>query len=224
MYQNRCNAQPEYEIARTHAAPGTLILTGIQTVEKLQANVPASCSTIMSFGMCGGISPTLPIVGQTLIASHLVGPIGELYLPDRAWIDRLYAKTKSYVQPWYSSGKFNEANTPEQRAKIYRWTNCWCIDDESLAVAQFAKARKIPFAIVRNVSDQWNDDVSITATLLTADGGVNPWAVFKAVISNPEAMIEIGRDYEKCKTELNVAAVQIGPSFSSLLTTRVLCD
>ena len=91
----------------------------------------------------------------------------------------------------------------------------WCIDDESLAVAKFAKARKIPFVILRNVSDQWNDDVSITATLLTAGGGVNPWAVFKAVVEDPVTMIEIGRNYEKCKTELNVTAVQIGSTFQA---------
>jgi hypothetical protein len=207
--------QPEYEIARAHAAPNTPILTGIQTVEMLQKNVPPSCSAIMSFGMCGGLSPTLPIVGQTLIASHLVGPIGELYLPDRAWNDRLYAVTHSYVQPWYSSGRFNEANTPEQRAKIYRWTNAWCIDDESLAVAQFAKARKIPFVIVRNVSDQWDDNVAITATLLTATGGVDPWEVVRAFIDDPIEMVQIGLDYEKCKAELAVTATQIGPSFQA---------
>ena len=211
----RVGMQPEYDIARTHAAPDTFIIDGVQTVETLQQKIPSACSAIMSFGMCGGLSPTLPIVGQTLIASHLVGPIGELYLPDRAWSDRLYAATKAYVQPWYSSGKFSEANTPEQRAKFYRWTNAWCIDDESLAVAKFAALRKIPFVILRNVSDQWDDNVAITATLLTATGGVDPWEVIRAFVSDPIEMAQIGLDYEKCKAELNVTAIQIGETFQA---------
>lgn len=206
---------PEFNIAKTHAAPGTVILSGIQTVETLQKNVPANCTGIMSFGMCGGISPALPVVGETVIASHLLGPNGEYYYPDAAWNDRLYAKTKARVQTYYSNGKFNTANTPAQREAIYRASGntAWCIDDESLAVAQFARIRKIPFTILRNVSDQWDDDVSITATLLNSSGGVDPWQVFKAVVSEPIYMIEIGRAYEKCKTELTVAAVQIEPSF-----------
>jgi adenosylhomocysteine nucleosidase len=203
----------EYDLAQKYAAPGTLVLTGIQTVADLNKNVPRECKAIMSFGMSGGLRPGLPVVGQTVLASYLVGPNGEHYTCDKTWCNRLFAQTKFYVQPYYSSGQFNQANTPEQRAAIYKKTGAWCIDDESLWVAQFAKARGIPFVIGRNVSDQWNDDVSITSNILNANGGADVEAVIKDLFTDPVTMIKIGLDYKRSQAGLEYFAKEVGPAF-----------
>ena len=206
----------EADIARIHSKD-SLVLSGIQTVEMLQKNVPNDCTGIMSFGMCGGLRPGSPVVGQTLIASYLVGPNDETYSPDEHWVRRLFGQTYAYVQPWFSNGQFNTADTPAQRAAIYSSSRAWCIDDESLDVARFAKTRGIPFVILRNVSDQWNDDVSIAATLLNSSGGVNPWQVFKAVITDPIDLIRIGRAYG-CARRAECCRGSNWAELSSLLT------
>ena len=207
------NGTAEKRVAQAHAQLGTSILSGVQTVDDLQKLVPADCEGILSFGLCGGLRPDRPVVGQTLIASNLVGPDDESYQPDKDWNHRLFLVTHAYTQCWFSNGQFNTANTPEQRAVIYRKTYAWCIDDESLAVAQFAKARGIKFAILRTVSDAWDDDVSITSNLLNSQGGVNIWEVIKAMTSEPAIMIKIWRDYNTSMAELGTAAIQVGPTF-----------
>jgi nucleoside phosphorylase len=204
---------PEKQIALAHAGADVIVLSGIQTVETLDKIVPGSCTGILSFGLCGGLRQTLPVVGQTLIASRLVGPNDEIYEPDRDWNHRLFLKTHAYTQCWYSNGTFNTSNTPTQRASIWRATFAWCVDDESLAVAQFARARGIKFTILRTVSDAWDDDVSITSNLLNSKGGVDVWQVIKAATSNPSTMIKIWRDYSTSVAELGTAAIQVGQSF-----------
>ena len=208
--------QSEADVATAHAAPDVLVLTGVQTTEDLQRAVPPTCTAILSFGLCGGLRPVRPVVGQTLIASHLSGPQGDIYAPDPAWNHRLFTATHAYTQPWYSNGAYNTANTPAQRAALYAQTAAWCVDDESLAVARFAKAFGIPFAILRTVSDQWDEDVSITATMLTASGGINIWSVIKGAVSDPAALIRIGREYALSIGELGVTAVEVGPNFGAL--------
>jgi len=87
------------------------------------------------------------------------------------------------------------------------------IDDESLSVAQFAGLAKIPFAIIRVVSDGWNDDVSVTAKLLNPNGGVNPLEVFKAFATNPFAMWKIWQDYNTSMAALDAVGKALSSSF-----------
>jgi nucleoside phosphorylase len=203
----------EFDVATKHAAPSTLVLTGIQMVEDLERSVPKECEAIMSFGMFGGLRPGAPVVSQTVIASKLIGPDGETYEVDHAWKQRLFEATRFFVQPYYSSGKFNEASTPVQRATIYGRTGAWCVDDESLWVAQFAKARKIPFVIARNCSDQWDQDVSVTSAMLTAKGGVDPLSVLKGIVTSPITMARIAYDYARSQSALEKFAEKIAPGF-----------
>jgi adenosylhomocysteine nucleosidase len=201
----------EYDLAKRYA-PGTFTLTGIQTLSDLHERVPMRCSAIMSFGMCGGLKPGAQ-VGQTILASYLVDPAGGHYVCDRAWLGRLTAKSHAYIYPYYSSGKFNEADTPAQRAKIYAKTGASCIDDESLFVAQFALRRNIPFMIARNVSDQWNDDVSVTSDILDEKGAPKPLAIALALFKSPLSLLEIGMNYQRSQSALELFAKEIGPSF-----------
>lgn len=222
---------PEYGIARAHF-PNAVHLTGVQTLASLEAQVPATCTAIASFGLCGGLRPQQPVIGQTVVSSTLLTPASvyvpipphmptESYVSDAAWRERIYAKTLYGAHPYFSSGRFNTADTPAQRALLYEATQAWCIDDESIYVAQFAAARRIPFVIVRTVSDAWDDDVSITANILTASGGVNIAALLWKVaqdLADPhgpeEAFIRIWTDYNHSISALGAAAVRLGPDFA----------
>ena len=199
----------EYDIAKAHFDPASVILTGIQTVADLEKNVPSYVRKIISFGMNGGLRPEAPIVGQTIICSHLVGPDG-IYYPDQHWNHQIFLKTKYFEAPIYSDGNFNESNTPAQRAKLYEHTHCWAMDDESYFVAAFCKKHGLQWTAVRNASDAWNDDVSITSHLLNAQGDVDIWAVIKAFTTDPEDMLKIWKHYKTSETQLGVLAVQLG--------------
>jgi nucleoside phosphorylase len=203
----------EYDLARKYAAPGTLVLKGVMTVDDLQKQVPQDCKAIMSFGMAGGLRPGLPVVGQTVIASRIIGPNKEVYHCDHEWHTRLFLKTSYYVQSYLSTGQFNQSNTPEQRAALYAEYGAWCMEDEGLAVAQFAQARGIALADYRNISDAWNDNVSITSNILNAGGGADFMAVLKDVVTDPEDMVKIGIHYATSEHWLEVAAQKVAPNF-----------
>ena len=222
---------PEYDIARAHF-PDAVHLTGVQTLATLEAQVPPTCTAIASFGLCGGLRPQQPIVGQTVVSSTLVTPASvyvpipphmptESYAADAAWCERIYTKTLYGAHPYFSSGRFDTADTPAQRAALYDATQAWCIDDESIYVAQFAAARNIPFAVVRTVSDAWNDDVSITSRILNAGGGVNIAALLWKIaqdLADPngpeDAFTKIWQHYNASVISLGAAAARLGSDFA----------
>jgi hypothetical protein len=206
----------ESAIATTYAAPGTLVLSGIQTIASLQKLVPANCTGIISFGLCGGLSPQARI-GQIFLGDVLYGPQGETYDADPVWGHRLFLKTKAYMQHWYSSGIFNQADDPAQRAALFKATTAWIIDDETLAVAQFARVRGISFQMMRSVSDGANDTVPPAArNALNSDGSSNIEEVLVSVAADPAQLpdlIRIGEEYYQSLAELRTAAIMIGPAF-----------
>jgi adenosylhomocysteine nucleosidase len=211
MFCIKTGMKNEYEVAKKYSQ-AAIVLTGIQTVEDLVRNA-AGCDGIISFGMCGGLRPGLPIVSQTVIASVLIGPDGERYEVDKDWSKNLFSRTRDYMQPFYSSGRFNEASTPLQRAEIFAKTGAWCVDDESLFVMQYAKTRGIPAVIIRNVSDAWNDNVSLTSHILSRGGGADPIAVIKDLFKEPIEMAKIVYHYEQSQRQLYGLARTIAPTF-----------
>jgi len=206
----------EAAIAKACAAPGTLILSGVQTVAMLTAAVPSECRAILSFGLCGGLSPQAQI-GQVFIGDVLIGPDGGSYIADVAWRKRLFAATRYYERHWYSSGIFNQADDPASRIALYNKTGAWVIDDESLFVAQFAQERGIPFQLLRSVSDGATDTVPPAArNALNSDGSSNVHEVMASVLSDPAQLpdlIRIGEEYFKSLAQLRTAALQVGPAF-----------
>jgi nucleoside phosphorylase len=200
----------EYKIAKTNAAKNVCVLTGIQTVADLEKYTNAEA--IISFGMYGGIGPGV-VVGETNIASRLMGPNNEMYYPDKAWNNRIIMKIRAKAQPWYSTGKFNQSNTPEQRRTLWLISGALCMDDETLFVAQFAQKKGIPWVVCRNCSDAYLDNVAIASNLLNAGGGVDGWNVFKDFVTDPKDMIKMTYDYEISNAGLKKAAAELGPYF-----------
>lgn len=205
----------EFNIATAYAEKGTLILTGLQSLATLEQLVPQTCTGIISFGLCGGLSPGAQI-GQIFIADTVITPT-QTYQADIAWRKRLFAKTKAYERHWYSSGIFNTADTPEQRAALFKLTGCWVIDDETAFVAQFAANRNISFQVIRAVSDSATDTVPPAArNALNSNGSSNIEEVLASVIGDPSQigdLMRIGQEYYKSLAELRTCAIQIGPTF-----------
>ncbi len=192
--------QPEADIARSFF-PEAQVLSGAMTPIQLEQRAYWTATKIVSFGLCGGLKPGVK-VGEALIAAHLRTPEGTF-------------DTGNHGVPWFSDGKFNQANTPAQREYIYKHTGAWAIDDESYSVAIVAARRKIPFSIARVVSDQWDQDVQFTANLLSPTGGINFGNVTAAVLKHPLAMLRIWNDYNTSMKALKLLAQRLAPGFNT---------
>jgi adenosylhomocysteine nucleosidase len=212
----------EAAIARYVAAPGTLILCGQAQRDNIATLVPQDCTSIISFGLFGGLSPDI-VVGQTVIADKLIDADGNVYMPDPVWRKRLFSSTKSFEHVWYSSGLYNTADTPSQRAAIFSKTGAHAIDDESLAVAKLAQNRAISFGILRSCSDIWSDTVPLAARNATnPDGSSNIASVLAWLEAHPRDDLEeiydlakIAGEYQTSIDELRTAALAVGPTFGT---------
>lgn len=210
----KCGMGLEANVAKAHATPGTLILQGVQMLADYDRLIPSDCEAILSFGLCGGLRPNAPVVGQVTLAGSLIGDDGAAYTPDQAWTNRLSEALGGVVAaPWYSTATFDTADTPVQRAGLYALTQAWCIDNESVVLAEFVKKRNLPFAVLRVVSDQWSDNVSGARGLLLKTGGVDMWDAIKAAVTEPGDMVKIWRNANTAITELGVAAIKAGANF-----------
>lgn len=213
----KCGMSAEANIARHHAGSNATILFGEQgdTVEALEANVPRDVQGIISFGLCGGLSP-LTHVGQAFICSTLVTP-DDTYRADMPWRKRLFAATRYFERHWWSTKVFNTANTLDQRKALYEKTGCWIDDDETWAVAEFAKRRGIPFQALRVVSDGGRENLPPAVTdALNMDGTFNIGAVAKSIILDPwqiGSLVGTAHDFFESLQQLATAALAVGPDF-----------
>ena len=203
----------EAKIAEACAAPGTLVLSGMQLAADLHRLVPSTCTAIISFGLCGGLAPEVQI-GQIFVAKVLVSPEGE-YAADAKWGARLLAKANAYQCNWWSSGVFNTANDLVERAALFSSTGCAVIDDETFVVAQFAQERGIPWQALRVVSDCVACFIPPAARhALGTDGRWKIGEVLKSVVLHPGQipyLITLGRNFYKSIGILRRTAIQVGP-------------
>lgn len=190
--------------AREVARWDTVFLTGMMSVVDFETKVPPTVTGIISFGLCGGLAPGLA-VGSVCIASVLIDG-NTLYRPNGLWTARLATACNAKTVPYFSTGQFDLADTPEQRADLWSKYGCSAIDDESAAMAQFAKERNLPFAIMRVVSDAWNDTVPLAArNAVNPDGTANVSSIIAWLEANPgQAGTEI-KDLVKTAAEYTIA-------------------
>lgn len=171
--------------AKEVASFDTVFLTGQMTVADFEAKVPHIVTGILSFGLCGGLAPGLSVGGIALASVLIDGKT--IYRPNGLWTGRLASALNIKPIPYFSTGEFNLANTPTQRAELYNQYGCSAIDDESGPMAEFAKRRGIAFAVLRVVSDAWNDTVPLAArNAVNADGSSNVGSIIAWLEAHPD--------------------------------------
>lgn len=205
----------ERDIALRYAAPGTVVLTGKMTASQLEAALPSDCEAILSFGVCGGLSPKAR-VGQTFIHSYVVSADGTRGC-DVLWRRRLFAATHHLERHAWSSALIGGATTAEERADLFNKTGCWVDDDESCVIALVANNRGIAFGGLRAVSDGAEDNLPpAVINALNPDGSDDLEAVFSSVVTDPlqiPALIKTALEAQRAYCALKAACIAVGPDF-----------
>ncbi len=160
------------------AFPGTLVLSGTDKLN-LPGLIPDACTRIVSMGVCGGLSPDLS-VPDVALATAVVDHAGAGMPTDPAWNASATAAARAagialHPVPYYSSGLFDEADTVDQRTAMYKRYGTHAIDDESRFVVAEAVRRKVPFNVVRPLSDDYRDTLPLMARgkIMNPDGSAN---------------------------------------------------
>lgn len=139
------------------ACPGVQVACSGACAERartLAANLAASgCDGLVSFGLAGGLDPTLPS-GALCLPQAVVTPAGRRFPVDAPWRGRLIARIAGPDSPApLLIGRDEPVASPEEKQALFASTGAAAIDMESHAVAEVASERGVPFLVVRAIAD-----------------------------------------------------------------------
>jgi adenosylhomocysteine nucleosidase len=191
-------------------------LCGAHARDNLQTLLPPDVTGIVSFGVCGGLSPKVQV--GDLVFGTFVTDGKNVYKADQEWFFQMAGRlTFPHHGAGVYSGGMIAGDTPAERHHLHSAMRAWTVDDESVAVAQFAASRGVPFAIVRSVSDDWLETVPLASKNATnPDGTSNLDAVLRSLREHPEQifdLVKVAFNFERALGTLRGAVRIFGPSF-----------
>jgi hopanoid-associated phosphorylase len=173
---------------RIVAGDGVRVVTCGASSERLRRKLAAALDDgvrgIISFGICGGLSPDLQ-PGACVVASEIVS--GRTRIPaDAGWSARLRR-----LLPQAVSGAIAGVDamlcTAEEKSSLFTKTGALGADMESHVAAEIAADHGIPFACLRAIADPASSGLPPAATcgVINEDGTVNKTAVLRSLLANP---------------------------------------
>jgi adenosylhomocysteine nucleosidase len=192
---------------------GTLVaVTGMGSKAASQganALIRAGATALGSFGLAGGLDPTLT-AGTILLPTEVMGTNGQRVVTASAWRERVAAA----VHPNTAGGSLLTAQravaTVADKAELFRLTGAAAVDMESLAVGEVAEAHQLPFIAVRVIVDS-AADVLPSAVTAAADkqGHLQVWRLIGALALAPNELaplIRLARRYRAANRSLAAIA------------------
>jgi len=184
----------EAEIA---GGPGVVAVAGGGDAGSLAAKLDAlhgDINGVISFGLAGGLSPLLKVgdvvVGESvqIVHAHLGARSGkgaDTIPCDERWRIALTAKLNGAFQgPVAASDTILE--DAEAKAVLFAATGALAVDMESAAAARFAAGRKLPFAVLRVISDDARHVLPPAALVaMKPDGGIALGRVLGSLLRHP---------------------------------------
>ncbi len=211
--------------AKVVAGPGVRTVSGggrsARLLQRLEAALaPGDVTHVLSFGLAGALIPGLP-VGALGVAAVVRDGARRLF-PDPAWTARLAARTGA--RPLDLAGVDAAADSADAKAALRLRTGCALVDMESHLAAAAAAARGLPFAVLRAVSDGWEDALPPAATAgLREDGGTDVAAVLRGLLRDPRqlpALVRLGRDTSAAMRRLRASRALLGATLGATPEAR----
>ena len=191
--------------AQIVAGPGVTTLTcGGNTRllhERLERAIAEGVDGIISIGIAGGLMLSLK-PGDCILGSEVV--VGaERYVTDSAWTARMKARlADAILGPVTGTDAIVMAEA--DKAALFVATSACTVDTESHVVAKLATLHRIPFAVLRTVSDPADSRLPpLVSVALTSEGKLNYRAVMKALVAEPRQIPALIRTARESRSALN---------------------
>ncbi|MDD3288237.1 MAG: phosphorylase [Alphaproteobacteria bacterium] len=203
-----CGFKAEADIAQN--VKGALVANAASRPElaKFLAEnlIKRGATRLLSFGTAGGISPDLP-VGSIVIGAAVVSDKGR-WECDREWGAEIPNSYSGAI--WGSDVVIANAF---DKAMIFGNSGCLAADMESHCIAEVAVANKIPFSVVRIVTDTFSMSLPPVAMVpFNEDGTVNGMGVAISLLKHPLQMpnvIRLGLNTGKAMKKLRAIAAAL---------------
>ncbi|WP_019448884.1 phosphorylase [Cupriavidus sp. BIS7] len=183
----------------------------------MDARLAQGCAGVISFGVAGGLDPTLP--PGTVIVATAVRAGDASYSTDPYWTAALRR-----ALPQAATGLLAGSDTPvitvPEKAALHESHGALAVDMESHIAARAAHAHGIPFAALRVVIDPADRPVPPLAVAgMAADGSTDVGAIVFGLLKAPYqlgSLLRLGRDASAAKAALASARKAVGTGFALL--------
>jgi hopanoid-associated phosphorylase len=168
-------------------------------------------TAIISIGIAGALAPDLR-AGDMVIAERVV-TANDAFETDAKWTARMAAALPD-ARIGAILGRGLIAGTAEVKAALHEASGADAVDMESHMAAEAARARGVPFAALRTISDR--ADRSLPPAALTAmnpDGSIGLGRVLLSVLTRPAqipALVRTGREAQQAFAALARALEALG--------------
>lgn len=147
---------------------------------------------VIALGIAGGLSPDLG-VGDVVVADTVVNGTGAVAPPDETL--RAVAARLPQVRSGVVFSHTQVAVDPMAKAKLWRAQGevpCMVVDLESAAYAREAAAQRLPYLVLRAVSDSHDEALPLDFNRFRrADGSSDRVAVFRHALLHPSIVPEL---------------------------------
>jgi len=193
----------------------SIVFDGIRTPALLQQAIAAGARGIISFGVCGALSPHLS-AGQWVVASSVFAGKDHLTTHD-GWFRQLVA-----ALPGCNTGPIVGLGGPPmsslERSELHSRTGAIAVDMESHVAARTAAAHGLPFASCRVVVNAAHRRLPPAALLDFGPGGtIDSQAVFWSILKEPRQLPDLFRlaiDASLAFSALRKGRSRMGPALS----------
>ena len=205
--------------ARIAAGPGLTVICSssnpVQLREMMTSFDPASIRGIVSFGVAGGLNPSLKS-GDVVVASRIVTASArwstEASLTEN--LVTLPTKRRRSIVSGVLAGVEEVVTGQVAKAALRATTGADAIDMESHIAARYAEYNGLPFAAVRVISDPAHRALpELTMSAIKPNGNVDMWKVMRGIARNPKSiphLISTGRDFSRALKSLRGCREALG--------------
>jgi adenosylhomocysteine nucleosidase len=206
-----------FEARIASAAPTARVFCGRgpEVIGALSAALGPECSGIISFGVAGGLDPSLR-PGAQLVASAVIRD-GVSIPTDEGWSRSLLRAHPAATHAPIAS--VQEAVTdPAGKSRLFETTGAAAVDMESHIAADMAAKHGLPFAVLRVVADPATRHVPHSAMCgMRPDGRTDGIAVLRSLLRRPAdftGIIRVARDAWTARVALERSPQYLARSFA----------
>lgn len=197
--------------ARIAAGPGMAVICSSSDPRQLRALLatldPSSFRGVISFGVAGGLDPTLKS-GDVVVATEVLAGDGR-WLAGLALNDELVARLalgRRRVVRGGLAGVEQMIGARAGKAALWSETGAAAVDMESHIAAAYAEESGLPFAALRVISDPACRALpAIAMTAIKPNGDIDLRKVLRGVARNPmslRALVSTGIDFNRALRSL----------------------
>jgi adenosylhomocysteine nucleosidase len=176
----------------------------------------AGARALISWGTAGALAPELD-PGTLLIPERVVDSLGRVLTTDAAWRERMRSHASDRllsVSPGLLAQADEVIRTPAEKRALYQRLGAAAVDMESAALGALAREARVPFVVVRAVTDTARVSIpaSVTGSMDPA-GGIEVRKLLSGLLRHPAdaiSLIRLARGFRAAASALAAFAEGAG--------------